>query len=89
MSNASKDQNYISTLLATKNDTSGTTIPLQADPISHGLMINDGTTGSDFGPKNAPQDNNHVIAIMAVSTDGVTPVVLYADSSNNLLIQSS
>lgn len=56
----------------------------------HFLCVADGTTGSDFGPKQAKRDENRVPTAMAVSSvDGKTPVALYIDLSNDLLIQST
>ena len=48
------------------------------------------STGSDHGPTNALRDENNVPTLMAVSSaDGVTPVVVYADSNGNLLIDNN
>lgn len=90
MTNASKDQNYVSTMIASQNNSSVLPSTLQADPTSHGLAISDGTTGSDFGPKNAARDQNDVPCIMAVSSvDGITPVALYVDAITNALLTQS
>ncbi len=53
-------------------------------------MADDDTTGSDFGPVDDLRDANFVPALMAVSSaDGKTPVVLYANSAGELLVQST
>lgn len=89
MANASKDENGISTLLGALSSDGATIVPIIADPTTHSLGVDDGTTGTDFGPKNAPRDENNIPVLMAVSSaDGVTPVVVYADSNGNLLIDS-
>lgn len=90
MAQASKDQNGVSTLLATLESDGETTVKVCADPTSHGLCISDGTTGSDNGPADAPRDQNFVPALIAVSSaDGVTPVVVYADADGRLLIDTN
>lgn len=87
---ASKDQNNVSTLLATLDSDGVTTIKIKANASNHGLKVSDDTTGSDNGPTDAPRDENFVPALMAVSsTDGKTPVVVYADVDGNLLIDST
>lgn len=72
-------------------NTDGTTIKnVVADPTAHTLDILDGTTGTDHGPTVSRHDNNHVPVGVAVSNaDGKTPVVLYADSTGALLVQST
>lgn len=87
----SRDQNYVPALIASQNNVATLPAALLANPTTHGLVITDGTTGSDFGPKNAVRDEDDVPAMMAVSSaDGVTPVALYVDAiTSALLIQSS
>ena len=90
MSNAPKDENAVSGLLATLNSDGDTPTPVKADPTRHSLKVSDGTSGSDNGPTNAPKDENDVSALIAVSSaDGRTPVVVYADSQGRLLVQST
>lgn len=90
MVNAKKDGNYVSSLLGTLNSDGRTTIVILADPSTHALAVDDGTTGSDNGPTNVPRDANYVPALLAVSSvDGVTPVVVYADANGKLLINSN
>lgn len=90
MANASRDGNFVTTLLAGL-ETDGTTIvPVKANASNHSLKVDDDTSGSDHGPANAPRDVNFVPALMAVSSaDGVTPVVVYATSDGELLIDST
>jgi hypothetical protein len=90
MANAAKDQNLIPTILGTSNADGATPVRVKANPTSHGLDIDDDTTGSDLGPANAPRDGNFIPALIAVSSvDGVTPVVVYADPSNGKLLVKS
>ena len=92
MSNAKKDGNYVSTITAVL-DTDGITIEnIFADPTSHALEVDDDTTGSDNGPtpERALRDENYVPTLYAVSSaDGETPVALYVDAANKLLIDQS
>jgi hypothetical protein len=85
--NAKHDENSVPTVIAaSKND--GRTI---ANPSNNALNVSDGNTGTDYGRSVAIIDENGVSVIMAVSsTDGVTPVEIYADPVNGkLLIQST
>lgn len=90
MANAKRDENSVPTLIGVLN-TNGTGIVLvKVDPTTHGLLISDNTTGSDHGPVNAARDENSVPTLLAVSSaDGTTPIPVYADSSGNLLVQST
>jgi len=90
MANASKDQNGVSTLIGVLDTDGETIVRVEANPTNHGLAVDDGVTGDDYGPANALHDDNGVATIMAVSsTDGVTPVVVYTDSDGKLLIDSN
>lgn len=88
--NASKDQNNVSTLIAVLNTDGKTIVPVQANATNNSLEVNDGSIGTDYGPKNAEKDENFVSSLLAVSSaDGKTPVVVYADSTGALLVQST
>ena len=89
MSNAPRDENNVPTLLATLNTNGKTIVTVKASPTSHGLCISDGTAGTNLGPTNAPKDDNFVSALVATSTDGKTPIVVYGDSNGRLLIKST
>lgn len=90
MTNAIKDNNNINTMVGVLNTDGATVSLIKADPISHAIDINDGTTGSDFGGDNATRDSNVVTTLLAVSnSDGLTPVPLYVDSSGLLLTKST
>lgn len=89
-SNAKKDENSVSTLIAALNSDGATVVPVLAVPITHRLKVSNGTTGANNGPRNALKDGNDVSSIIAVSSvDGVTPVVVYADSQGRLLVNNS
>lgn len=100
MSNASRDQNNVPTLLGGLSTDGVTPTKVKTNASNHGLKIIDAATGTDHGPKNAPRDENSVPVLMGVSSvtatvggidyvQGVTPVIVYADSSGNLLVDSS
>jgi hypothetical protein len=87
--NAKKDPNFVNTLTGTLNTDGQTIILIGANPLTHALNVNDGISGTDFGPINAPHDANDVHTLLATSSaDGKTPVVVYADINGNLLIDS-
>jgi len=90
MSNASRDENSIPTLLGALETNGTTLVRIQVDASTHALAVNDSSTGSDHGPVNSPRDENSVPALMGVSADdGVTPVVVYATTGGALLIDSN
>lgn len=91
MSNAAKDQNGVSTLLGVLDSDGETLVRVKVNESSNNsLQVDDNTTGSDNGPSIAPRDQNFVPALIAVSSvDGVTPVVVYADTNGKLLIDSN
>lgn len=87
---AYRDENGVPTIIAALNTNGSTVTRIKANPTTHGISINDNTTGSDHGPTNDLRDDNFVPCLMAVSnSDGFTPVVCYSDSSGNLLIDST
>lgn len=90
MSNASIDENGVRSLLGIL-DTNGSTItPIKANPIRHSLLVSNGTAGTDIGPTNAGRDENDQPTLMGVSNaDGITPVVIYSNSSGKLLVNKN
>ena len=92
MSNAKRDENRVTTITAIL-ETDGLTIEnIFASPTTHALKVDDDTTGSDNGPtpERAVRDGNYVKTLYAVSSvDGETPVALYTNASNELLIDQS
>lgn len=88
MTEAKRDSNSVETMLGVSN-TDGVTPRLVRATSSHVLHVDDSTGGSNAGRSIAARDNNSVPTMMAVSTDGVTPIELYVDSDGKLLIQST
>jgi len=91
MANAKKDNNGISTLLGVLDTNGSTLVRVKVNASSNNaLQVSNGSTGTDRGPSIAPRDENFVPALIAVSSvDGVTPVVVYADTNGKLLINSN
>ena len=88
MSNASRDENHVTTELGVSNADGVTLIPLEATVGIHNrLRIDDGLLGSDLSGDVDARDENRVVAFMAVSAvDGVTPVPVYADAVTKRLL---
>lgn len=87
MTNASRDNNNVPTIIGTSNTDGSTILRMTADPSTHGLMISDGVGGTDYGFTSAEHDDNSVPTILAVSSsDGTTPVPIYLDSSTGALL---
>jgi hypothetical protein len=88
--NAERDDNNVPAIIAVLN-TDGTTVaPVEINPTTHGLSVDNASTGTDQGPARALRDENFVPTMLAVSdADGVTPVSLYVDSSGKLLIDET
>lgn len=90
MANAVRDDNNVPALIAALNTDGATSTRVLAEPTEHYILVHDGTTGSDLTGDIDPRDENLVPFAMAVSeVDGVTPVVLYANSSGELLVDSN
>lgn len=96
--NSFHDGNGVHTLIAVEND-GATLINIKADPDTHVLKTSDGTSGTDKGPYDSRHDESHIPVLLAVSSrtatingkqyiQGITPVVVYADASGNLLVDS-
>jgi len=90
MSQAKRDENRATTLIAALNTDGVTPNLVYIDPSTHCLSVDDDVSGSDFGVVNSVRDENRVAVATAVSSsDGITPVELYSDSLFKLLIQST
>lgn len=90
MSDAARDGNSVTTLIGLSNADGSTIVRVSADPTSHGLDIDDDTTGSDEGGDHAERDSNGTPVLIAVSSaDGVTPVAVYADPATGKLLVDS
>lgn len=87
--NAKKDANGANSLIAGLNTNGKTIQRVYANASTHALSVNNGTTGSDFGPKNALIDENGTRTLLAVSKINSNSIIAaYADSNGKLLIQS-
>lgn len=90
MATAPRDANGVPALICASSADGVTPIGVKADPNSHILAVNDGSTGTDHGVAAAVRDPNYIPVLLATSSaDGKTPVEVYADTSGNLLIQST
>jgi len=90
MVNAKRDDNRITTLLATLNSDGITPQLVYINPSNHGVAIDDDTIGSGTATTNSKRDDNRVTTLWGVSSaDGVTPVAIWADSNGKLLINSN
>lgn len=87
---APRDNNRVVTVLGTLNTDGITPISVLVDASTHRLATSDGTTGTDFGRRDAVRDANRIPVWIGVSSaDGITPIEIYTDSSGNLLTQST
>lgn len=91
MTNAIRDNNNIPALLGVLNTNGTTLVRVQANPSTHTLIVDNASTGSDFGPTGrALRDENNVTTMCATSEiDGVTPVPIYVTSDGKLLMDSN
>ena len=90
MTDAPRDNNGIPAMLGTSNADGVTVLPLTLDPVTHGVIMNDGTTGSDLSTNTAKRDRNQMPVAMGVSNvDGVTRVPLYINPSTKELLLNS
>lgn len=90
MANAKLDENSIPTILLTSSADGVTPIRLTADPVTHGVTVDDNTTGSDLSGDIAASDDNNIPVFMALSSvDGVTPVAVYGDPATGAILIDS
>ena len=90
MTNAKRDGNDKPAILAVLNTDGTTVVPVEINPTTHGLSVDNASTGTDQGPERALRDENFVPTMLALSdADGVTPVALYVDSNGKLLIDET
>lgn len=91
MTNAKIDNNGIKTALGTSSTDGVTPLLMYVDPTTHGVEIDDNTTGSDLSGDIAKRDQNSEPVILGVSSsDGLTPTPIYIESAaNKLLINSN
>lgn len=91
MAQAGRDQNQVTSLTCASNADGSTPVAIWADASTHGIVIDDATTGSDAGDPTAQRDGSGVPVLLAVSSaDGTTPVEVYGNPSTNaIMIDSS
>lgn len=89
MSEAKRDENRIATLLGALDSDGITPKTIYSSPTRHTILCVDDTTGSDHSITDAVRDENRIPVALVMGSDGVTLTELYADSSHNLLIQST
>lgn len=89
MTNAKRDNNRNPTLLGVSNSDGNTTSKVLVDPSTHQMKVTDGTTGTNAGGSRSSRDSNGQTALIATSTDGITPVSLYIDSTGGILVKST
>ena len=92
MSNAKLDQNSKPAIIcASKNDAT-TIVPIYVNESSHGLYVDDNTTGSDNGNNggNAMLDENNNPVWIALSSAGDNKIVeVYGDPATNKILVNS
>lgn len=89
MANAKYDNNQIPTMLGTSNADGETPILIKADLATNSVLISDNTSGSDLSDDIASRDDNGNPVMMVVSTDGITPIAIYADPTTGALLTKS
>lgn len=100
MSDAALDFNSVATLTGALSSNGDFVTKAQIVIATHKLKVDDGTTGTDFGPTNALHDGNGRRTLIGVASrtvtsggvnyiQGKTPVVAYVDSTGHLLINSA
>lgn len=93
MANAKHDENGRATIIAASKNDGATIVPIYANPVTHTLMIDNNTTGSDNGNNsgNAMEDENSVAVWTALSSANDGSIIeVYGDPlTNSLLINSN
>ncbi len=90
--NAYLDENSVPTLIAASNANGTDIVRIKVSDSTHGLIIDDNTTGSDNGNNqgNAMRDQNSRPVLIAVSSvDGFSPVEVYGDPATGALLVDS
>lgn len=93
MSDSLHDENGRSSIICASKDDGTTIVQITADPTTHGVSVDDNTTGDDNGNNNdnAMIDGNSVAVWFALSSAGDGSLVeVYADpATGKLLIDSN
>lgn len=90
--NAKHDENSRPTLIATSNVDGVTIVPIQANPTTHAIKIEDGISGSDVGNNSgiAMIDENSVPVMWALSSVGDGSLVeVYSNPSTGAILTKS
>lgn len=90
--NAKKDENGRPTIICASSSDGVTIIPIQANPVGHGIVYDDNTTGSDNGNNNgkAVLDENGVSVMIAESSDGSGNLIeVYGDANTGKILIDS
>lgn len=90
MANAAKDQNFVPTMIAISTADGTTILPIYINASTHGIKIDDASTGSRTG-NHALKDANGISTLCALSSAGDGAIVpLYVNNSTNgILIDSN
>jgi len=89
MANVKKDNNQIPCISGLLNTDGATVTPIKVNASTHILDVSDAGTGTDNGGTNAVHDANDERTMIAASSVDGTPIVLYVNSSGQLLIKST
>lgn len=90
MTDAPRDNNGVPVMLATSSADGVTVLALTLNPTTHGVIIEDNTTGSDLSTNTAKRDRNQVPVAMGTSNaNGVLPVPLYINPATKELLVNS
>lgn len=88
MSDALRDQNFVTTKLGVLCTDGVTTIPIAIN-ASNGCVLVDTTSSISPAAQNGRRDGNFRAAWMGVdSSDGTTPVPIYVNASGAILIDA-
>lgn len=90
MTNTVRDNNGVPVAQGASHADGVTLTPFFVDPSTHGLEVDDDTTGSDLSGNIAQRDANNVPSVMGTSSsDGATPTVPYLNATTKKLLINS
>ena len=92
MSNAPRDNNGRPAIICASSADGKTIVQIKANPIGHGLKVDNNTTGSDNGNNSgiAIEDENQVNVWIALASDGSgTLVEVYGDAATGKVLVNS
>lgn len=85
MTTAKVDQNVVAALIGISDADNVSILRLFADPSTHALSIDDGTTGAPTAATSLQDGNGEPTDIAVSSVDNTTVIPLYAASATNAL----